>query len=130
MENDVGPGILSYNQDMVVENNPFECGLGWQVDLTKDEFVGKDALARIKARYSDPFYQPSPTAHLLREYRCKARCSDPFYRPSPTAHLPRGYRRAGTQIDRLGESSSTVRSTCQQRVYTYAYAHCRGEQAT
>ena len=90
-----------------MENNPFECGLGWQVDLTKDEFVGKDALARIKARCSDPFYRTSPTAHLLRGYRC-----------------------AGTQIDRLGESSPTVRSTCQQRVYTYAYAHCRGEQPT
>jgi len=41
-------GILSYNQDIDIEVNPYECGLGWQVDLTKDAFVGKDALAKVK----------------------------------------------------------------------------------
>jgi len=29
--------------------NPYECGQGWQVDLTKDAFIGKDALAKVKA---------------------------------------------------------------------------------
>ena len=33
---------------MDIENNPFEVRLGWQVDLTKSDFIGKDALARIK----------------------------------------------------------------------------------
>ncbi|MCY4114827.1 MAG: aminomethyl transferase family protein [Chloroflexi bacterium] len=42
-------GILSYGQDLDIENNPYEVRLGWQVDLTKDNFIGKDALARIKA---------------------------------------------------------------------------------
>ncbi len=41
-------GILSYGQDMDIENNPYEVRLGWQVDLNKDDFIGKDALARIK----------------------------------------------------------------------------------
>lgn len=41
-------GILSYGADFDVEVNPFECGQGWQVDLTKDAFIGKDALAKIK----------------------------------------------------------------------------------
>lgn len=41
-------GILSYGQDIDIEVNPYECGQGWQVDLTKDAFIGKDALARIK----------------------------------------------------------------------------------
>lgn len=41
-------GILSYLGDMDIENNPYECGLGWQVDLKKDNFVGKEALAKIK----------------------------------------------------------------------------------
>ena len=41
-------GILSYGQDMDIENNPFEVRLGWQVDLSKDDFVGKEALAKIK----------------------------------------------------------------------------------
>ena len=42
-------GILSYGQDMDIENNPYEVRLGWQVDLDKRSFIGKDALARIKA---------------------------------------------------------------------------------
>ena len=41
-------GILSYGQDMDVENNPYEVRLGWQVDLSKDDFIGKQALVRIK----------------------------------------------------------------------------------
>ncbi len=41
-------GILSYGQDMDIENNPYEVRLGWQVDLNKGSFIGKDALARIK----------------------------------------------------------------------------------
>ena len=40
-------GILSYGQDMDIENNPYEVKLDWQVDLTKDSFIGKDALARV-----------------------------------------------------------------------------------
>ena len=42
-------GILSYGQDLDIENNPFEVRLGWQVDLTKGDFIGKEALARVKA---------------------------------------------------------------------------------
>ena len=41
-------GILSWGQDMDQEVNPFEIGLGWQVDLTKDAFIGKEALAKLK----------------------------------------------------------------------------------
>ena len=42
-------GILSYGQDLDIENNPFEVRLGWQVDLEKKaNFIGKDALKEIK----------------------------------------------------------------------------------
>merc|ERR1712039_1076788 len=41
-------GLLSYGQDIDIETNPFECGQGWQVDLTKESFIGKNALAEIK----------------------------------------------------------------------------------
>jgi len=34
--------------DIDIEVNPYECGQGWQVDLTKDDFIGKEALAQIK----------------------------------------------------------------------------------
>lgn len=41
-------GILSYGQDMDGETNPFEVGLDWQYDPDKkDDYVGKEALARI-----------------------------------------------------------------------------------
>ncbi len=41
-------GILSYGQDMDIESNPFEVRLGWQVDQEKGDFIGKEALAKIK----------------------------------------------------------------------------------
>lgn len=41
-------GILSYGADMDAETNPYECGLGWQVDLKKSNFIGKAALEKIK----------------------------------------------------------------------------------
>lgn len=40
-------GILSYGQDMDLATNPFEVGLGWQVDFDKERFIGKEALQRI-----------------------------------------------------------------------------------
>jgi aminomethyltransferase len=43
-------GILNYGADMTVDDNPYEVGLGWLVDPEKPgEYVGKDALRRIKA---------------------------------------------------------------------------------
>jgi len=42
-------GILNYGADMTMENNPYEVGLGWTVDLGKSgDFIGKAALERIK----------------------------------------------------------------------------------
>ena len=43
-------GILNYGADMTLQENPYEVGLGWLVDLDKDaDFIGKGALRRIKA---------------------------------------------------------------------------------
>jgi glycine cleavage system aminomethyltransferase T len=43
-------GILSYLTDMNLQNNPYEIGLGWAVDLDQpDDFMGKEALRRIEA---------------------------------------------------------------------------------
>ncbi len=42
-------GILNYSSDIVLDNNPYEVGLGWTVDEDKAAaYLGKDALARIK----------------------------------------------------------------------------------
>lgn len=41
-------GMLSWGQDIDNEVNPFECGLGWQVNTKKKEYIGRDALLKIK----------------------------------------------------------------------------------
>ncbi len=42
-------GILNYGSDITLENNPYECDLGWLVDLNKKaDFIGKAALKKIK----------------------------------------------------------------------------------
>ncbi len=42
-------GILNYGSDMTLQDNPYEVGLGWLVDLDKkSDFVGKAALRKIK----------------------------------------------------------------------------------
>jgi aminomethyltransferase len=46
----VEAGILNYGIDMTLENNPYEVGLGWLVDLDQQaDFIGKEALRRIQA---------------------------------------------------------------------------------
>merc|ERR1712066_548785 len=36
--------------DIDIEVNPYECGMGWQVDLKRsDNFVGRKALEKVKA---------------------------------------------------------------------------------
>jgi len=43
-------GILNYGADMTLENNPYEVGLDWMVDLDQEaDFVGRAALERIRA---------------------------------------------------------------------------------
>ena len=41
-------GILSFGSDMHRENNPYEVGLSWMIDLDQeDDFIGKQALKKI-----------------------------------------------------------------------------------
>jgi aminomethyltransferase len=43
-------GILNYGADMTLENNPFEVGLDWMVNLERSgDFIGRAALERIRA---------------------------------------------------------------------------------
>jgi aminomethyltransferase len=47
-------GILNYGVDITLDTNPFEVGLGWQVNLEQDaDFIGRQALERIKAEGPD-----------------------------------------------------------------------------
>jgi len=42
-------GILNYSSDIMLDNNPYEVGLGWTVDEDKEaDYLGKEALRRIK----------------------------------------------------------------------------------
>ena len=41
-------GLRLYGSDMDEETNPYEAGLGWTVKLAKGDFVGREALRRIK----------------------------------------------------------------------------------
>jgi len=42
-------GILNYSSDIMLDNNPYEVGLGWTVDEDKkSDYLGKAALGRIK----------------------------------------------------------------------------------
>jgi aminomethyltransferase len=44
-------GILNYQADMTLENNPYEVGLGWLIDEGKKaDYIGKKALARIRRK--------------------------------------------------------------------------------
>jgi aminomethyltransferase len=43
-------GILNYGIDITLDNNPFEVGLGWMVKEKAADYVGKEALARIKKK--------------------------------------------------------------------------------
>ena len=43
-------GLCLYGQDLTEETNPIEAGLGWVVKPEASDFVGRDALAEIKAR--------------------------------------------------------------------------------
>lgn len=41
-------GLRLHGNDMGLDVNPYEAGLGWVVKLPKGDFVGREALARIK----------------------------------------------------------------------------------
>lgn len=41
-------GYRLWGSDIYTEHNPYEAGMGWLVKLKKDDFVGKDALTKLK----------------------------------------------------------------------------------
>jgi len=110
-------GILSYGQDMDIETNPFEVGLGWQVDLTKDSFVGKEALAKIKAEgvthklcgiqfggepitwYPADFYHVKSTEGELVGHVTSAWFSPTMGSNVGFAFVPRSLARLGTELE-------------------------------
>ena len=43
-------GFLLYGNDTNLDTTPIEAGIGWAVDLNKDNFIGKEALQKNKPR--------------------------------------------------------------------------------
>lgn len=41
-------GLCLHGNDITEETNPYEAGLGWLVKLDKGDFIGRDALAKIR----------------------------------------------------------------------------------
>jgi aminomethyltransferase len=46
-------GMPLYGHELTEEINPFEAGLGFAVKLKRDDFVGREALAQIRAARKD-----------------------------------------------------------------------------
>jgi len=46
-------GYADWSSELTPEYTPFDAGLGFCVDLEKDDFIGKDALVKIKAEGLD-----------------------------------------------------------------------------
>ena len=110
-------GILSYGQDMDIENNPFEVRLGWQVDLEKGDYIGKEALARIKAEGAqqrlvglrlggEPLTWYNEDFYLVKDEDSGANVgyvTSAFYSPNlgtniALATMPRSHWRRGTRV--------------------------------
>jgi glycine cleavage system T protein len=44
-------GILNYGADMTLDDNPYQVGLGWLVDLDQEaDFIGRASLSRVKTQ--------------------------------------------------------------------------------
>ena len=108
-------GILSWGQDLDQENNPYEVGLGWQVDLNKADFIGKDALAKIKREGvthklvgvkmggKDITWYPSDFYHVKADGKLVGYITSAWYSPTIEsnigfAFLPNKYTSLGSKL--------------------------------
>lgn len=128
-------GLLSYGQDIDIEVNPYECGQGWQVDLTKEAFIGKDSLAKIKAQgvshkiaglrmggdpitwYNSDFY------HVFHEGQLVGYVSSAWFSPTQNSNialsmLPIDLTKIGTNLEvslpTMYSNTPTVQATVEK----------------
>ena len=120
-------GILSYGQDMDIETNPYEVKLGWQVDQTKDKFIGKEALAQIKERGverklvglrlgGEPIVWYNPDFYHVQDADSDALVgyiSSCFYSPTlktniGLAMVPKAYAATGTEVTAMLPNNGPV----------------------
>ena len=99
-------GILDNGTDMTPDMTPYEAGLGRFVDLSKEDFIGRDALAvadqrpRLFGVSGEPI--PMPGTEVLREGASVGRVTAGAWSP----HLERGIGYA--LMDEAGDWPGTV----------------------
>ena len=109
-------GILSWGQDMDQEVNPFEIGLGWQVDFSKERFIGKAALEKqrdnvthklcgVRMGGEDITWYPSDFYHVMDENGDKlvGYITSAWYSPAQESNIgyafvPVKYAELGTKL--------------------------------
>ena len=97
-------GILAWGSDMWLDTNPYEVGMGydWMVDLEqKADFIGKDALSRIKRGRADP--QAGRRGDRGRQSRRLQRRRDGRLLPGPPPRWARGPGDLGVPFAAVGE---------------------------
>lgn len=105
-------GILSWGQDIDVETNPYQCGLAWQVDFSKENFIGKDALqdiadkgithklAGIKMGGKPIDWYPADFYHVFHDNNVVGYVTSGFYSPAMGCNI--GYAMLPVELTELG----------------------------
>ncbi len=112
-------GILNYGSDMTLDDNPYQVGLGWVVDLDKEaDFIGRQALKRIKAegvkrKLVGIEIHGQPLAGWIEDYWPVFTDGHPIGRVSAVVHSPRlerniGYAMVPVEHSRLGTSLTVI----------------------
>jgi aminomethyltransferase len=93
-------GMALYGHEIDTSINPYEARLGWVVNLTKPEFVGRDALAKIKEQgparrlvglLVDPGGVPRPGFAILSGGQPTGKLTSGTYSPSLKRNIALGY---------------------------------------
>lgn len=144
-------GLLSYGQDIDIEVNPFECGQGWQVDLTKEAFIGKEKLGEIKKQGvthklaglrmgGDPitWYQ-SDFYHVFDKGELVGYVTSAWFSPTQESNialamLPVDLASTGTQLEvalpKLYSSAPTVSATVEKTPFKQPASEGTGLRST
>jgi aminomethyltransferase len=103
-------GFALYGHDLDRSTNPYEARLGWVVDLAKPGFLGRDALARIKAEGPSrrlvglsvaPGGVPRPGLPILNADDPVGTVTSGTFSPTLSRNIAMGY--VPTQLGRLGQ---------------------------
>jgi glycine cleavage system T protein (aminomethyltransferase) len=93
-------GMALYGHEIDTTTNPFEARLGWVVNLAKDEFIGREALSRIKDQgptrrlvglLVEAGGVPRPGFPLLRDGQVVGKLTSGTFSPTLKRNIALGY---------------------------------------